>query len=188
MDKAMLLLGLILGCLAGLGAMWWFARSGPPLEPLFLRLLNKERLLSRIDSRIMLHELHNRVTELTVKVSRMDRELKELREKLEKEEYLGQAALRRRDKGNSISTFGEEGATGGQYRGVPATERRSEAFRLLKSGLSQEEVARRLQLSRGEVELLLSLGYRASWVLGGEGLKQGGEKSLSSFNFEQDPL
>ncbi len=142
MDTAMLLLGVVIGCLAGLLLTGWLVRHGGA-EPFFLRLLRQEKQArARMDTRLMLHELLHRVEDLTVKTQRMDLELQELKAVL------------------------AEGRQGQKEAGLPLKNGSlAQVLHLSRQGLTAEEIACRLQLGRGEVELLLSLGHKPPWVV-----------------------
>lgn len=146
MDISMLLLGIVIGCLCGLLLTGWLFRHGGAVEPFFFRLLQREnRSAGRIDTRLMLHELLRQSQDLTVKTQRMDRELQELKDKLAKPPHL--------------------------KSDQPPEQGRSFAhvYSLFQEGLSAEEIAGRLQLGRGEVELLLSLERKPAWVVSATG-------------------
>lgn len=138
--NAMLLMGIIIGIVSGFLLAWWFARKGPPPEPFFLRFLRVENRSARLDTRHMLHELHRKVEGLSLQVKRIDLELQELRPK----------------------------QTGKQEQ-VPETleglERCREVFRLSAKGLSPDDIAQELKMAQGEVELVLSLDKKPSWVI-----------------------
>ncbi|MEW5919724.1 MAG: hypothetical protein AB1796_01990 [Bacillota bacterium] len=146
METAMLLLGIVIGCLAGLLLTGWLFRHGGAVEPFFLRLLRQEnKATARIDTRLMLHELLRKVEDLTVKTQRMDRELQELKE-------------------NSLRLV--------QQANVDVSEKTrsfAHVYRLFQEGFTAEEIACRLQLGRGEVELLLSLERKPPWVVSAAG-------------------
>lgn len=136
----MLYLGIIIGVTAGVLFVWWFVSKGPPPEPFFLRFLSIEKRSVRLDTRLMLHELHSKVNDLFYQVRRLDAELQELQRIV------------------SITDKKED----------PAKEqdRGAEIHRLFKEGLSPDEIARRLKLGKGEVEFVLSLNNKPSWVIG----------------------
>lgn len=146
MDTAILLFGILIGSLAGLFLVWCLLRHGGAVEPFFLRLLQQEkRAEARVDTRLMLHELLRKVEDLTAKSQRMDLELQELRNR----------SL------NHIPVNGPE----------PQKKNTTlEVSRLSREGLSADEIACRLQLGRGEVELLLSLQKRPDWVVSQENI------------------
>ncbi len=143
MDSAMLLLGVLIGCLAGLLLVWYLWRHSGAVEPFFQRLLQQEnRAEARIDTRLMLHELLRKVEDLTAKTQRMDMELQDLRER---SRY-------------SVPVAAEEPEKKSNF---------SEVCRLAREGLSADEIACRLQLGQGEVELFLSLERKPDWVVSG---------------------
>ena len=95
---------------------------------------------ARLDTRLMLHELHSKVNDLFHQVRRLDAELQELQ--------------------GIVFTFVKKE----EQTGEP--DRRVEIHRLYKEGLSPDEIARRLKLGKGEVEFVLSLNNKPSWVIG----------------------
>lgn len=138
---AMLLLGILIGCIAGLFLIWCLWRHGGAVEPFFLRLLQHEnRAEARIDTRLMLHELLRKVEDLTVKTHRMDMELQELQER-----SLYPAPVTGEQPQQKSNLF--------------------EICRFSREGLSADEIACRFQMGRGEVELLLSLQRKPDWVV-----------------------
>ena len=144
MDTAMILFGVLIGGLAGLALTWFLWRHGKGVEPFFQRLLQQEnRADARVDTRLMLHELLRKVEDLTVKTHRMDMELQDLRNR-----PVYQVPL--------VATE--------QPKKNPSLD----VCRLSRDGLSAPEIASRLQLGQGEVELLLSLQKRPDWVVSGE--------------------
>ncbi len=146
MDTAILLLGILIGSLAGLFLVWCLLRHGGGVEPFFLRLLQQEKgAEARVETRLMLHELLRKVEDLTAKSQRTDKELQELRDR-----FL-----------DHIPVDGPE-----QQKKNPTLE----VCRLSREGLSPDEIACRLQLGRGEVELLLSLQKRPDWVVSNENI------------------
>ena len=138
--NAMLLMGIIIGIVSGFLLAWWFARKGPPPEPFFLRFLRIENKSARLDTRQMLHELHRKVEDLSSQVKRVDLELQELRPK----------PTVKQEKVPEI---------------LEGLERSEEVFRLFEKGLSPDDIAQELKMARGEVELLLSLDKKPSWVI-----------------------
>ena len=143
MEIAALFIGIAIGCLVGLSFVWWLSRSKGAGEPIFLRLLRRERrVAANLDTRLMLHELLRKVEELNLKTQRMDEELQELRSVVP-------------DTGR-VETDG----VSGKPISFP------EVYRLSSRGFTAEEITGRLQLGRGEVELLLSLGKKPPWVVG----------------------
>ncbi|NLX91599.1 MAG: DUF2802 domain-containing protein [Firmicutes bacterium] len=143
-------LGFILGCVAGFFIAGWFSRKHPPLETFFLRLLNLENRSMRTDTRVMLHELHQKVENLSAKMQRMDAQLQDL-------------LAAKREKAISASSFLVNPE---QKEGFNTSDRFAEIASLTKEGFSADEIAQRLNLGRGEVELILSLGKKPSWVAG----------------------
>ena len=139
----MIWLGVVLGSLAGLLIAGWFSRGRPPLETIFQRLLQLENRSMRTDSRVMLHELHRKVEDLSTKVQRMDGELQDLI-----------AAAKQKTAASSKSFVVDLEEKESFY----ASGRSQEVTNLNKEGFSPDEIARRLNLGRGEVELILSLG------------------------------
>ena len=151
MGSGMLWLGIVMGCLAGLLMAGWFSRGQPPLETFFLHLLRLENRSMRTDTRVMLHELHRKVEELTVKIQRMDGELQDLT-----------AEFRR----NTAAVQKEPVTCNLVKRNTYNLS--LEVSNLVNNGLSCDEIARRLNLGRGEVELILSLEKKPFWVVGSE--------------------
>lgn len=137
----MLLMGIIIGIVSGFFLAWWFARKGPPPEPFFLRFLRVENRSARLDTRQMLHELHRKVEDISFQVKRVDLELQELRlEGARKQEQVPET--------------------------LEGLERCREVFRLSEKGLSPDNIAQDLKMARGEVDLVLSLDKKPSWVIG----------------------
>lgn len=136
---AMLFLGIIIGVTAGFFFAWWFAKKGPPLEPFFLRFLGIEKRSARLDTRLMLHELHGKVGDLFHQVRRLDQEMQELQKVV-------------------FASCKREDSARGRDRGT-------EIQRLFKEGFSPDDIARQLRLGKGEVELVLSLDKKPSWVI-----------------------
>lgn len=143
MVNGMVWLGIALGCLAGFILAGWFSRGNPPLESFFLRLVRLENRSMRTDTRVMLHELHRKVEDLSAKMQRMDNEM----------QHLLQAKKER---------------TPERKEGFNTFQRSLEISKLTKEGLSADEIARRLNVGRGEVELILSLGKKPFWVVGND--------------------
>jgi hypothetical protein len=139
MENNLLWFSIILGCSGLFFLVGWLCRKGPPLESFFQRLLRWENGSMRTDTRVMVHELHRKVEELSAKMQRMDAEMQELlkiiRERAPEEESPG------------------------------SVDRPAEIFGLAKEGFSADAIARRLNLGRGEIELVLSLAKRPSWVI-----------------------
>jgi len=149
MENGMVWLGVVLGSLAGLLIAGWFSREHPPLETIFLRLLRLENRSMRTDSRVMLHELHRKVEDLSTKMQRMDGELQDL---------LAAAKQKTSVPSKSFVVDLEE------KESFHTSGRSLEVSNLNKEGFSPDEIARRLNLGRGEVELILSLGKKPFWV------------------------
>lgn len=167
MGNGMLSLGLLVGCTAGFLLTWWFARSGPPTEPFFLRFLRIENRSARVNTRLMIHELHCKVEELSATVRRMDGEMQEMFEKMRQDD----AGL---DKIRHLQPLPPKKQEAPQKKGpLPLPERRREVYRLHLEGLSPEEITEQLQLGRGEVELVISLRKKPSWVAGAKNLTSG---------------
>ena len=146
----MLYLGLILGCLVGLILAAWFAGRRAPLETFFFRFFQRENKSLRVDTRVMLHELHNKVEDLSSKMQRMDGQMQDLirdatERKAARPDYEA-AALQGNEAGNSFS-------------------RTLDVAALTKEGFSPEEIAERLDIARGEIDLILSLSKKPSWVV-----------------------
>jgi len=151
MGNGMVWIGIVFGCLAGLLLAGWFSRGHhPPLETFFLRLLRWENRSMRTDTRIMLHELHRKVEDLSAKIQRMDGELQDLLAAAE-----GKTAV----SGKNFLVGPEE------EEGFHAPVRSAEVSNLIKEGFSPEEIAQRLNVGRGEVELILALGKKPFWVV-----------------------
>lgn len=144
-------LGIVLGCLAGLFIAGWFSRQYPPLETFFLRLLRLENRSMRTDTRVMLHELHRKVEDLTAKMQRMDAQMQDLL-----------AAKREIAPPPTCSVVVDLERKGG----FNTQGRFAEVSSLTREGFSADEIARRLNLGRGEVELILSLEKKPFWVVG----------------------
>ena len=146
----MLYLGLILGCVAGLLVAVAFVGRRPPLENFFLRFVQRESKSMRVDTRVMFHELHHKVEELSAKMQRMDVQIQDLMRAVTEEKALNHPF-------ETAAPFENEG-------GVSFT-RSLEVAALIKEGLTPEEIAERLNVGRGEVDLILSLGKKPSWVV-----------------------
>ena len=166
---AFILLGALAGGTAGFLLTWWFARKAPPLESFFMRVLRMENKSSRIDTRLMLHELHRKVDEISSKVQRMDQELKEVQELVG---WAGNSKAAAGDKNKYLKERAgftvqqpktkKEGELAGEYR------QQERIFLLYERGYSTYEIARELNLGRGEVELVLSLKEKPSWLINKE--------------------
>lgn len=144
----MLLLGVILGVVGGFLLTWWVSRKSPPPEPFFMRLLRVEKRSSRVETRLMLHELRGRVEELSCKVQRIDEELQKYRD--------GEASL------SPAETVEDERAQ------VPTEEmggieRCQLIFQCAREGMEAGEIAQRLRMGQGEVEFVLSLDSNPYW-------------------------
>jgi len=158
---ALLLLGMIIGSLAGFFLTWWFAIKGPPPEPFFLRFLRAENRSARLNMRFMLHELNGRVGALNRKVGDLELELKSLKEKvtrMEERAFVGRDSPPGRKAAPRERTMSSKFSTG--------LERCGEICRLYNGGLSAEEIAQELRMGHGEVELVLSLDKKPPWVVG----------------------
>ena len=145
----MVWLGIVLGCLAGFLIAGLFSRGHPPLEAVFLRLLRLENRSMRTDSRVILHELQSKLEDLSAKMQRMDGELQDLLAATKGETVVpSKSFVVDREEKENLYTSG----------------RSLEVSALNKEGFSSDEIARRLNLGRGEVELILSLGKKPFWV------------------------
>ncbi len=140
MGSSMLWFCIVMGCLGVFFLAGWLFRRDPPLESLFLRLLQWENRSARTDTRVMLHELHRKVEDLSAKMQRMDAEMQDL-------------LAAKREK------------TPEKTDAPPSISRSGEIYKLTEEGFSAEEIARRLNMGRGEVELILSLAKKPFWVV-----------------------
>jgi len=194
MFNGMLFVGIILGCTAGLLLALRFAGSAPPAESVFLRFFQKENKSMRLGTSVMLHELHHKVETLSAKVQRMDAQMQDLASiaaaAMAQNDAAGAGGLAPEAMENvqdlinaAIARVQDDAAAAGitAAAGVPALmnadpksespgsmDRSREISSLLKEGLSSEEIARRLNLGSGEVELILSLGRKPFWVVGSD--------------------
>jgi hypothetical protein len=160
----MLWLGIIIGCLTGLMFAWWFAGKSPPLESFFWRVLRLEKRAVRYNNHLQFYELQVKVGELLAKVQGMDLELQELLEG-----YRGNRLLNKNletlVRANPITTIPEVANEEKNFEGLQRCE---EVERLRLEGLNTEDIARKLKIGKGEVELILSLRNKSSWVIGAE--------------------
>jgi hypothetical protein len=167
--NALFFLGAIVGALAGFGLVWWLTWRNPSPEPFFTRLLRVEMHSLRLSRRLALHELQRRVEELSRQVERINLEIQDLQRKAAGEE--GSCCY----KEDSLTAWEGAGAPGSTARedGLPpesdplkGLDSCREIYRLFQEGLSPADIANKLRLGQGEVELVLSLGKRPSWVVG----------------------
>ncbi len=166
--NAMFFLGIIIGSMAGFCLTWWLAGKGPPPEPFFLRFLRIENKSARLDTRLMLHELHRKVEDLSGQVQRVNLEMQDLQKKAAGEE--GNYCFKK----GSLAPVKEVTLPGLTVRetGLPAgseplegLDRCREIYRLFQEGLTPGDIARQLRMGRGEVELVLSLDKKPFWVI-----------------------
>ncbi len=155
MQAAMIFLGIIIGCSAGFLLAWFFARNGPPPEPFFLRFLRVENRSARLDTRLMTYELSRKVNDLIETVGRLDQELQAVRDQLAARNESAPSAPIPGD--TFMSPLHNEETNTPPRDTLVTRERNREISQLLRGGLSPDEVSEKLQVARGEVELLQSL-------------------------------
>jgi len=195
MFNGMLFIGLILGCTAGLLLALRFAGSAPPAESVFLRFFQKENKSMGLGTSVMVHELHHKVETLSAKMQRMDAQIQDLvsiaaatamvqkdaagvgalaPEAVENIQDLINAAIARAQDDAAAAVIAATGVSvtlsaDNNERELQGSMDRSQEIRsLVKEGLTSEEIARRLNLGSGEVELVLSLGRKPFWVVGSD--------------------
>lgn len=169
MQTALILLGVIIGCSAGVLLTWFFAKNGPPPEPFFLRFLRVENRSARLDTRLMVYELNSKVNELAETVGRMDRELQEMRDLVAGARGGLPAACSDGEEtaeperlfSGACSHEEEQPITPGRET-LENRQRNREVAQMLRRGSSPGEVTEKLQVARGEVELLQSLVKKSS--------------------------
>ena len=166
--NALFFLGIIIGALAGFGLIWWLAWRNPSPEPFFTRFLRVEMHSLRLSRRMALYELQRRVEELSRQVERMNLEIQDLQRKAGKEGSLSY-------NGDSLSPGEGGGAPGSTVREdslppesdhLKGLDSCREIYRLFQEGLTPADIANKLRLGQGEVELVLSLGKKPFWVVG----------------------
>ncbi len=173
-SKAMFFLGIILGSLAGFGLIWWIAAKNPSSEPLFSRLFRKELKSTRLAARVMLHDLQRKVEDLSTQLHRANQEIQELKGKIALKTNGGSfekdsVALsdRMAKPGFAVPLNNLQAAN----EPLADEKRNGEIYRLFREGLSPGEIAGQLRMGRGEVELILSLDKKPSWVIGAKKIK-----------------
>jgi len=135
--------------MAGFGLIWWLGvRSSP--EPLFARLLKREFRAARLSTRLMLHELQHRVEELSTRLQRMELQMQGLEKKTQPPDLTAQG------QGAGLQPGSEP---------LKGLERCREIYRLYQEGVAPPNIARQLRMGQGEVELVLSLDKKPSWVI-----------------------
>jgi hypothetical protein len=161
----MLFFGIILGCLGGFASAWWFAGKSFSPEPFFLQFLKLESRPARINTRFMLYELHGKVEELLERVQRVDLKLQGLLGSVRAGEILGKEE--QIFQGENL--FQPAPVNGDNSILKPASGARSyqDVYRLSREGLSPQEIAQKLKLGRGKVELILSLDKQFFSRVGG---------------------
>ncbi len=158
MQAALIFFGVIIGCSAGFLLAWFFARNGPPPEPFFLRFLRIENRSARLDARLMTYELSRKVNDLAETVGRMDQELQELKDQLAVRSESASALFIPEEIVIPPKNPKDYEETSTPPRETLVTrERNREISQLLRGGLTPDEVSEKLQVARGEVELLQSL-------------------------------
>lgn len=153
---AILMLVLLLGSLGVFASMWYFARKGPPTEPFFLRFLRIENKSARVDTRIELYRLNSKVEELSAMVKRIDTELQWMLDSHKKEKGISP---------DQPFAGPEKGIHQKLQQSLSGMQKCQEIYRLFGEGLSPGEIAENLQVGQGEVELILSLDKKPSWVI-----------------------
>jgi len=131
---AFTMLGIIVLIIGGLVLACWFAGKKGPSLPLFLQLLNLEQRFSRSDTRVMLHDLRYK---MEAAISRVDR--------LEQELQLIKSAMH----GLTTKTAPQEQAA--------IKNKMAALFALYEKGYGAEQIAGKLKMGRGEVELFLAM-------------------------------
>lgn len=167
--NALFFLGIIVGALAGFGLIWWLAWRNPSPEPFFTRFLRVEMHSLRISRRLALYELQRKVEELSRQVERINLEIQDLQRKVAGEEG---SCFYKEDSLTAWEGAGVPGSTVREYGLPPESDHFKgldscrEIYRLFQEGLSPADIANKLRLGQGEVELVLSLGKKPSWVVG----------------------
>jgi hypothetical protein len=157
----MLWLGMILGCLVGFLLAWWFACKGSPLEPFFRRLLRLERNSASLNSRLILYDLQAGVEDLSTKVQRLDLGLQKLLDSIQEYQFLYKDS-KKVDRADVAPLSPDVKKDAGNPERL---ELCWEVERLFREGLTTSEIAQKLKIGKGEVELVLSLGKKPFWVI-----------------------
>lgn len=138
----MFYLGLLVGITIGFLLFWWFDGRSRAAQPFFARLLQGEIGSCRLSRRQALYELEQQVKELSARLEELER----------KEE--------------KVVAFNNKEKLFGEFQKVDLVlDRYREIYRLFQKGLSPAEIAEKLKIGRGEVDLALSLSRKPSWVI-----------------------
>jgi|GEM_PF-5373122 len=131
---AFTMLGILMLIIGGLAIACWFAGKKGSSLPLFLQLLNLEQRFSRSDTRVMLHDLRYKMEAVISRVDRMEQELQQMR--------------------NTVSGLTGKAAP---HKHAAVKNKIAAMFDLNDQGYGAEQIAGKLKMGRGEVELYLAL-------------------------------
>lgn len=159
-----LYLGLLIGLMAGFGLIWWLAGRNQSPEPFFARLLQAEISSSRLRRRLALHELERKVEELSARMEKLNLDIHNLQKA--SGEWFSVAAQPELTEGEADVPNADS------LNSLKGLHRCREIYRLFQEGLPPGEIARQLKIGRGEVELILSLNKKPSWVIEKKELKE----------------